>query len=1285
MSLGRGRVWLGLVWLLWGLVGALSAQSTWTDRTAGAGIGGILHDVAFGNGAFVAVGTNTSAALVYSSPDGVVWSDRTAALGRGGILNGVTFANGRFVAVGTNTAAGLFASSTDGAVWTDHAPSPGIGGVFNAVAYGNGVWVAVGQTGSLAAIATSPDGTTWTARTTTAGVGGDLKGITFANGKFVAVGTNGSLVVLATSTNGQSWSVHTSTNGIGGVANDVTFDGAQFIATGDGTPGFGSTTALILTSVDGISWTNRTAGAGLGGIGHGIASGGGTTVVVGRTSAAGLLATSIDPVTWANLSSVVAAPGDLNAVVRGDHAWVAVGTNTASGVVVTSPTGAGGSGSGAVFVDDALAVPNTGGSFTVAVTAGAGVSWTATTASDWISLGSPTGTGDGSFSAFVQFNVSAETRAGSILVGADTLPVNQVGTPLQVPRPTASFDTNTGAIELRWNFISSTEGYEIERRIGPNGAFVPWMTLNDRAVTTVSDPDPVGAREYAYRIRSIAGSQASAWSETVVVSTPPDIPGGLTATSRNASQIELTWNDVSGETGYLLYRANGDETFFRIVARLDPDETTFIDSGLDPSTPYQYQIEAESSRSFGRRSGAVTATTETQTRSIVWDRAESVGARDYYGIAAGAGVAVAVGSQGRTTISSDGWSWTEVTPTTRRTLRAVDFGGGHFVAVGDRGTILHSSDGSVWTAASSMVSEDLSGVAYFAGTWYAVGLEGALLTSTDGLNWSSGPRPAQAGFVDIFAGDRLVATEETGRVVMSEDGTSWVASRAEVPPETTEPFFWTRTAGAFGGGAYALVGPNSYHSSSADALSWVEHAGGSFNYYEAVAYGADRFVAVGLNGRTGSSQTGAGYVSGLDADESLFAITHAFGHFIAAGARGLIVASPDGFTWTKQQDPEGTAATLTTVAAGGGRLVAFGSLDFGAVSVRNAGDGNGWIEADFSVPGLQFDPQVWDATYVNGQFIAVGSEGLIATSPGGETWTVQRTAAQDAFGDSLRSVAGDNSQLLVGGGVDGLLRSTDAAGTWSPVPDLPNSFTPWNLAYGARWVGQFGGAGTLRLHSSVDGLVWNTAIVVGQGGNVSTLVAGTLQGEPLHLGVGTDFSGASPEALVSWDGRNWRAREALGVDGPVDALAYGANLFVAVGRGGAYVWASLDGVTWEPAPAGFLPEVVDLQGGFRDIVYADGQFYAVGFGGLIAELNISASDFALAIPTVTTTLSPTTLRLSWPGSAAYTYQVLERSELDSGSWTPVGAVIAGADGTLSVDITLSPASGRRFWAVQPLP
>jgi hypothetical protein len=74
----------------------------------------------------------------------------------------------------------------------------------------------------------------------------------------------------------------------------------------------------------------------------------------------------------------------------------------------------------------------TGGVKTVAITTSAGVSWTATTSTPWITIGTPSGVGSGTVTYTVANYSGVVTRTGSILIGGQTFTVSQTGTDVNI-------------------------------------------------------------------------------------------------------------------------------------------------------------------------------------------------------------------------------------------------------------------------------------------------------------------------------------------------------------------------------------------------------------------------------------------------------------------------------------------------------------------------------------------------------------------------------------------------------------------------------------------------------------------------------------------------------------------------------------------------------------------------------------------------------------------------------------------------------------------------------------
>ena len=189
------------------------------------------RSVAYGNGKFVAVATNSN--KVAYSTDGISWN--AATMPSSAYWLSVTYGNGKFVAVAFDSNKAAY--STDGISW-NAVTLPSSANWFS-VTYGNGKFVAVAYGSDKAAYST--DGISWNAVTLPSSV--NWYSVAYGNDKFVAVATNSNKV--AYSTDGISWSAATMPSSADWYS--VTYGNGKFVAVA-----YGSDKAAY--STDGISW-----------------------------------------------------------------------------------------------------------------------------------------------------------------------------------------------------------------------------------------------------------------------------------------------------------------------------------------------------------------------------------------------------------------------------------------------------------------------------------------------------------------------------------------------------------------------------------------------------------------------------------------------------------------------------------------------------------------------------------------------------------------------------------------------------------------------------------------------------------------------------------------------------------------------------------------------------------------------------------------------------------------------------------------------------------------------
>lgn len=215
-------------------LGGNPATSTDLTNWTPAATGAALNDVTFGDGQFVAVGSNGA---VYTSANGATWTDRT--IGGGPDLHRVHHTGTHFVATGAN---GAVYTSTDATSWglaTDQAEEQSTKTLW--AACGSGKVLAAGDDGFMLS---SEDLDAWTPETPDID---NLNDIVWGEDRYVAVGANG---YVLTNTGGANWTPRDSGSSVHLRRVAWSQTSGLFVAVGDD--------ATVLTSPDGSAWTART-------------------------------------------------------------------------------------------------------------------------------------------------------------------------------------------------------------------------------------------------------------------------------------------------------------------------------------------------------------------------------------------------------------------------------------------------------------------------------------------------------------------------------------------------------------------------------------------------------------------------------------------------------------------------------------------------------------------------------------------------------------------------------------------------------------------------------------------------------------------------------------------------------------------------------------------------------------------------------------------------------------------------------------------------------------------
>ena len=328
--------------------------------------------------------------------------------------------------------------------------------------------------------------------------------------------------------------------------------------------------------------------------------------------------------------------------------------------------------------------------------------------------------------------------------------------------------------------------------------------------------------------------------------------------------------------------------------------------------------------------------------------------------------------------------------------------------------VMDITEPEIWTVVQ--INDNSLGKLASDGTGFVTaGWRGRILTSSDGLTWhehSTGPRYHLYGAASHNG--QFVAVGENTTIMTSSGGSGWHRHdlRMAYPDET----HWSGSLYGVASndtGDFVAVGEfGRIFKGSGSSWKLIPRLGKTLN---AVAYGADKFVAVGDYGTMIISADGEDW-SVIDngtggSSATLKGVAYGNGKFIAVGRGKVMISKDSGETWERGS------------GGGGGLSIAFGKGKFVVADssgyVRTSTDGIRWnslYPTFISAGGLRFS----NVTYGNGLFVItasgfdrVSTEGLtssyVLVSADGENWDIRKTG-----GLCQAAAYGANSFITVG-------------------------------------------------------------------------------------------------------------------------------------------------------------------------------------------------------------------------------------------------------------------------------
>lgn len=159
----------------------------------------------------------------------------------------------------------------------------------------------------------------------------------------------------------------------------------------------------------------------------------------------------------------------------------------------------------------------------------------------------------------------------------------------------ASAESASGPVKLSWSETADdVTGYRVYRYDPEQEKYVYLKSTKNRSYT---DENVSSGKTYQYKVRcywTIGGTNYYGnYSSVVSVTTPPAKVSGVSTAVRSSTYLTLSWDKVSGASGYRIYKYNTSSKAYEKVTTISKGSTvSYKITGLTVATEYQFKVRA---------------------------------------------------------------------------------------------------------------------------------------------------------------------------------------------------------------------------------------------------------------------------------------------------------------------------------------------------------------------------------------------------------------------------------------------------------------------------------------------------------------------------------------------------------------------------------------------------------------------------------------------------------------------------------------------------------------------
>ena len=154
----------------------------------------------------------------------------------------------------------------------------------------------------------------------------------------------------------------------------------------------------------------------------------------------------------------------------------------------------------------------------------------------------------------------------------------------------------TSGVQVRWSQVTGATGYIVYHK-GAGKGWARIADIKDGSTVNYTDTTAASGTTYTYTVRAYNKDTMSDWNSTKSLMRISDTT--LTGASNITSGVQVKWSQVTGATGYIVYRKGAGKGWARIADIKNGSTVSYTDTTAASGTTYTYTVRAYNGSTMG--------------------------------------------------------------------------------------------------------------------------------------------------------------------------------------------------------------------------------------------------------------------------------------------------------------------------------------------------------------------------------------------------------------------------------------------------------------------------------------------------------------------------------------------------------------------------------------------------------------------------------------------------------------------------------------------------------------